>query len=169
MTFLREHVYQLPLALHFDVSSGVRLVAFLGALRGFIEQTAPGMTQWESRTHNGIDYVRVTPSELAANDAEASVYYAASGRALIVSFDEAVLQRALDRGTEDAQDGGRQLGNQLTVQLDRTFLDAVEPVLSVENQRSQMILTTTQRCFSAFLLGSPPETIGACRAAYMTR
>jgi hypothetical protein len=139
VTFLGEHLYRLPVALHFDVTSGFKLVAFLGALRGFIEQTAPGMTRWESRTHNGIDYVRVTPSEQAMAEgddlADASVYYAASGQALIVSFDEEVLRRALDRqaGTGAAGQGVRQwLGKQLGVQLDKTFLESVEPALSAQ-------------------------------------
>jgi len=52
-------------ALWVEVSSGLKLTAFLGGVRAFIEQTAPGMTEWESLEYRGQPYVKITPTERA--------------------------------------------------------------------------------------------------------
>src|ERR1043165_8188319 len=57
--FLEDRVYQIPIALHAEVESGLKLTAFLGALRAYLDQSAPGMTVWENRTHNNQPYVVV--------------------------------------------------------------------------------------------------------------
>src|SRR5205085_1557727 len=48
--FLAKSGWHLPAALHAEVSDGTKLTLFLVALRGFVEQAAPGMTLWENRT-----------------------------------------------------------------------------------------------------------------------
>ena len=53
----------LPLGIYAEVSSGLRLTAFLAGARTFIEQSAPGMTRWETREHDGQPYVRVSLAE----------------------------------------------------------------------------------------------------------
>ncbi|MBW3598914.1 MAG: hypothetical protein KY475_16780 [Planctomycetes bacterium] len=100
--FAEENLHRLPVALHISSRSTLKLTAFLTALRGFIEQTAPGMTVWETRTHNGEPYVEISPSERAQGDLgdefdRLAIYYAASGQGLTVTLNESVLQRALDR------------------------------------------------------------------------
>lgn len=101
--FFDDNAHRLPVALHAEVGSALKLTAFVAAARSFIEQSSPGMTAWEPREHNGQQYVRVGLSESAKAEAgdspfdQVSVYYAATPRALILSLNENVLKRALDR------------------------------------------------------------------------
>ena len=50
--FLEKNFGRLPVALHVDVASPLKLTAFIVALRGMVEQTAPGMVVWESLTYH---------------------------------------------------------------------------------------------------------------------
>ncbi len=83
--------------------SGLKLTAFLGGARAFIEQTAPGMTNWESLDYHGQPYVKITPTERAlppgpdGQAIDAHLFYVASGKFLLLTPSEAVLKRALDR------------------------------------------------------------------------
>ena len=99
--FHRHAWARVPVGLHADVSSSLKLTVFLAALRAFIEQTAPGMTAWESLDYGGQPYVRVKPTEQGqrelGGDANVALYYAPSPDGLIVTFNEAVLKCAIDR------------------------------------------------------------------------
>lgn len=101
--FVGENIDRLPVALYAEVSSPLKLTAFLAAARSFIDQSSPGMTAWTTLKHNEQPYVRVGLSETARADAggdafdRVAVYYAPTPRALIVSFNEEVLKRAIDR------------------------------------------------------------------------
>lgn len=96
-----EALPNLPLALHFEVNDGLGVTAFLATLRAFIEQSAPGQAQWETRLHGEVPYVRVGPTENAVRDADAprdmAVYYAVGGGSLVFTLNEELLKRAIDR------------------------------------------------------------------------
>jgi hypothetical protein len=62
------------------------------------------MTAWEALSHKDRPYVKVSPSERAKSEGEVpeemrslAVYYAAAGGSLVVTMNEALLRRALDR------------------------------------------------------------------------
>jgi hypothetical protein len=100
--FMDREAYRLPVAVHAEVASAMKLAAFLTAARSFVEQSAPDITTWETRQHGEQAYVRVgvtpgEPGEAPENADKLAVYYAATPKALIVSLREDVLQRALDR------------------------------------------------------------------------
>ncbi len=104
--FLESSFGRLPVALWVDVSSGFKLTLFLAAARASIEQTAPGMTNWESLDYHGQPYVKISPTERASSalppgqdgkPVEAHLFYVASGSFLLLTPSEAVLKRALDR------------------------------------------------------------------------
>jgi hypothetical protein len=98
--FATANVHRLPIALNFEVKSGLKLVAFLSALRTFIEQAAPGMTVWETLKHGEQSYVKVGPSPMARSGNvwdNLALYYSPSGDALVVSLSEDVVRRAIDR------------------------------------------------------------------------
>ena len=82
--FLEEQGWRMPLAVRAEVSSGLKLTGFLAALRGFIEQVAPGMLNWESLTYHEQPYVKITPTERAIGQTEQirnlAIYYSASGK-----------------------------------------------------------------------------------------
>lgn len=87
---------RLPLALHIEVRDGLRLTAFLIALRALAEQSTPGMTTWETITRDGRSYVRIGLAQTGAG-LPGGIYYAATPRALVVSANEAMVQRFLAR------------------------------------------------------------------------
>lgn len=101
--FMASNFGRAPVAVQFEVSNGLKLTAFLAALRAFVEQTSPGMTQWESLRYHDQAYVKVSPTAKARGagglrDVEdLAVYYSASGDALVVTLREDVLKRAIDR------------------------------------------------------------------------
>jgi hypothetical protein len=100
---------QVPVGIQVEVTSGLELTKFLVALRVVVESSAPGMLKWELCEHRGEPYAKVSAGEIAkdrhqgeaipfAREFEsAALYYAASGDALIISPNENVLRRALDR------------------------------------------------------------------------
>jgi hypothetical protein len=112
--FMRHAWGKLPIGLHAEVGSSLKLTAFLAAVRAFIEQTAPGMTIWESLTYRDEPYVRIKPTERATKeigeDANVAIYYAPSADGLTVTLNEAVIKRAIDRRL-DRRDAKNVSGN----------------------------------------------------------
>ncbi len=149
--FFARNIHRLPVALHVEVQSGLKLAAFLAGMRAFIEQTAPGMTVWETKTYNERPYVKVAPSEEAKSEEnqleKLALYYSASGEALIVTLNEDLLKRALDRqtarraakkeGTEIPVPGRRWIGETMGFQIDRRFVRVLEAYFS-ENYQHMM-------------------------------
>src|SRR5262249_35858666 len=99
--FQQHALRDLPVALVAEVSSPLKLTAFLTALRGFIEQTSPGLTVWESLTYRDQPYVRVKATEQArrtiGEEADLAIYYAPTAESLTITLSETVLKHALDR------------------------------------------------------------------------
>jgi hypothetical protein len=99
--FMQANIARLPIGLRVEVSSGLRLAGFLVALRTYVEQTAPQMTQWQNLKYNDRAYVKITPTETAKTQetdiANVALFYAATGKSLLITPNESLLQRALDR------------------------------------------------------------------------
>ncbi|MFP6900557.1 MAG: hypothetical protein VCA36_06415, partial [Opitutales bacterium] len=101
--FVEDNVGRTPLAMNVEVTNPFKLTVFLSALRAWIEQTAPGMTEWTNHKHNGQGYVKIAPSgevreDLAEEGAgDLALYYAPSTKLFTLTFDETVLKRAIDR------------------------------------------------------------------------
>ena len=100
--FMETNWPRLPVVLEIEAVNGLKLAAFLSALRAWIEQTAPGMTAWEAREYAGLGYVRIGATQQArqsigAELPEFAMYYAPTGKALILTLNEGQLKKALDR------------------------------------------------------------------------
>ena len=101
--FLSDHFLQLPVSLHVEVADGLRLTAFLVALRAMAQQSAPGMLAWTNHEHAGLSYVRVGLTEEGKRDfpfeedMDPALFYAASGDGLHLSLNEDVVRRHLER------------------------------------------------------------------------
>ncbi len=96
---LEAEGFALPIALQIEVGSVAKLAAFLAGVRTLVD-TVPDLTMWTPSTHNDRRYVRVALDEGAkAGDPwdEVEVFYAATPRALIITPNEDVMRRALDR------------------------------------------------------------------------
>ena len=141
--FQQHALRDLPVALVAEVSSPLKLTAFLTALRGFIEQTSPGLTVWESLTYRDQPYVRIKATEQArrtiGEEADLAIYYAPSGDSLTITLSEEVLKHALDRRLAREEDqkkkgpnekgvgvpdlGQPWLGSSLCLQVDRQMFE----------------------------------------------
>ena len=146
--FLEENYAQLSVALHFEVKNSLGVVAFLAAVRAYIEQTAPQMTAWANREHHGRPYVKVSASD-QANDPENpwAVYYAVTPGALTVTLSEPLLQRALARQSTNAAptppalpSDRLWLGGNLGLTAERRFLEVLETLSRRELQASRQLL-----------------------------
>lgn len=149
--FMERNWHRLPVCVHIEVRNGLKLTAFLAGVRTLIEQSAPGMTTWETMTHNDQPYVKVSASVQAMSDEEMSeklaLYYSASGDALILTQNEQLLKRAMDRqaarriakknGEEPPKIGPEWIGDNLCFQIKRRFQDALLP-LYAESYRHLM-------------------------------
>ncbi len=99
--FMKDNLSRLPMVLHIDVDNPFKLSAFLVSLRAFVEQTAPNLTLWTPLKYNEQSYVKISnaATENQANNAWANyaIYYTALPDALIISLDESMLKKILDR------------------------------------------------------------------------
>ena len=134
--FFEKNWGRLPVAVHFEVSNALKLAAFLGAARGYIEQSSPGLTLWETLQYNDTPYVKVSPSPASVADdphmRDAAIYYAVTGKSLVLTLSEPLLKRSLDRvavrrkavadGKQAAADGAPWLGESLAVRIDQKLL-----------------------------------------------
>ncbi|HEY5314334.1 MAG TPA: hypothetical protein VIK18_17505 [Pirellulales bacterium] len=90
-----------PIAVNIEIDSTLKAVAFLAALRAFVEQTSPGMLRWENLPHGEQGYVKISTTPRGAQqglgDQKLAIYYALTSEALTISPNEQLIQRALDR------------------------------------------------------------------------
>lgn len=89
--YLLENHQLIPLSVVFDVSNSLALTAFLPALRGMIEQTVPGMTNWENLSQNEQTYVRISVKD-ATGEWTPALHYAVTPKRLILSLNEDLLK-----------------------------------------------------------------------------
>ncbi len=93
-----------PIALRCDMRDPVLLTAFLSGLRAMEEKSAPGMLLWETLEYKEQPYVKVGPKDEArAHFGQLTVYYLATGDALLVTLNEDLLKRAIDRRIAGAE------------------------------------------------------------------
>lgn len=135
--FMEKNASRVPVALHAEVSSGVKLAVFLASLRAFIDQSAPGMLAWENLTHQDQTYVKVGASAQAKAQGrgameDLTLYYAATPQALVVTLSEAVLKRSIERGVARGNAKASEkpadapppwLGRSVCLQIDRGGID----------------------------------------------
>ena len=151
--FLEENMFRLPIAIHVDVSNGLKLTGFLAGFRAFIEQTAPGMTRWETKEHAGRSYVKIAATDetrrmvRGEREAEIALFYAPSADSLVVTLNEDVMKRSLERqvAATKKQDKAQQttpvgkswIGRNVGVQVQRNLLQVLE-MFDADNYQRHM-------------------------------
>ena len=98
---MEKNVGRLPAAIRVEVSSSLKLAMFLSGLRGYVEQTSPGLVRWETLKYKDQPYVKVSPVEKNGRRMvpleNIAVYYVTAPDSLTVTLSEKVLQRVIDR------------------------------------------------------------------------
>ncbi|HWP41123.1 MAG TPA: hypothetical protein VNL70_09370, partial [Tepidisphaeraceae bacterium] len=130
--FLEHNLSRLPIALYAESRDPLRLAAFLTAFRGFVEQTAPNLTRWETLRHADVSYVKVQ-AEAVVNGNPIALYYVALPAALIVSPSEPVIRRAIERNAGPATRPATQsaytwLGGNVGVRIDPRLLEVLDRI-----------------------------------------
>ncbi|MEK7414449.1 MAG: LysM peptidoglycan-binding domain-containing protein, partial [Planctomycetota bacterium] len=100
LRFVQDNISRLPLGLNVSVADPLKLALCLTALRGMVDQSAPGMAEWNQRTWKDIPYVMISPAAQARGmmgPRDMQIGYVALPEGLTVSPNEAVIQRAIDR------------------------------------------------------------------------
>lgn len=126
-----EMLFHMPLLVRVESNSRLKLAAFLTALKAAINQSAPDLVDWSIRKHNKRSYVVVSGDDEEFGTATA-VYYAALPKALLISLDEDVLRRAIDRelaGPSKEDTVPLSAGRQLLLQTSPQFLVEVTEFL----------------------------------------
>ena len=100
--FELDSLGQLPIGIRVESNSSLKLALFMGALKGLAETSSPGLLSWETRKHGERSYVAVIGN---GDDigTEITLYYAALPTALLLSLDEGILKRAIDREMKVAE------------------------------------------------------------------
>ena len=123
----QKFAWKLPIGVRAEVANGFKLTAFLATVRAFIEQAAPGMVTWQNLTHRDLPYVKIAPTEqtkgVLGEAADLAIYYAPSAEDLVISLNENVIKRALERRAE------RKAGNAETAKTDKPAVETELPWL----------------------------------------
>jgi hypothetical protein len=157
-SFFEANLYRLPVAITAEVKDSLKLTLFLSGVRAFIEQTAPGLLSWTALEYHGQPYVKIAATENGRSAvpfaAKLAIHYAATPRRLIVTLNEDVLKRAIDRqaaaknaknkqevhsAAKPASDAPRPwLGKSMALQIDRQALDLLESVFGRHEYQALM-------------------------------
>ncbi|MEX1368079.1 MAG: hypothetical protein AB1Z98_33425, partial [Nannocystaceae bacterium] len=145
---LARHVGRLPVYVAAHVRNPTALISTLTAIRGTVDQVAPGMLRWgEHSRHRDYAIVRIgvdpkAPGE-AADYAEAiALYYVQAGGTLIVALDPEVLAAVIDRvvdggGPKRGTDSGPQFVMEARLAEGRASYTAAAWALQGQANRSQ--------------------------------
>ena len=135
-TFMEANFTSLPLALHCEVKNPLGLAAFLTAFHAFVDQSAPRLTTWENLDYQNQPYVKITArtGEGRPGARDVAIYYAATLRSLIVTLNEPLLKRALDRQAARSSAGNQEkpaadnpwLGKSFCVAAAPRFIDVLQ-------------------------------------------
>jgi hypothetical protein len=144
--FMTHNWHQLPVALNCEVKNSLAVAAFLTTLRAFVDQSAPQMTRWQNLEYNGQAYVRVDGRQMAADSglAQAAIFYAVTPKSLVLTLNEPLLKRAIDRakaGNKLAADIPPWLGTNLCLQLNHEFLSVLGSVFDEPYEDAQQLLS----------------------------
>ena len=134
-----ESFKDMPVLIRVDVESRIKLALFLTALKGSIEASSPDLVSWETREHGKRKYVAVIgdPDEVGV---DISLYYAARPTGLLISLNEEMLKRAIDR--EEEVEKGKKGREQIMVRTSPGFL------VSFGETASERSLELRQRALS---------------------
>lgn len=116
-----DHLTELPVLLRVDVESKLKLALVLTAVKGAIETASPDLVDWQTKKHGEIKYVEMKGDgdDLGIR---LSIYYATLPGAFLVSPNEDMLKRAIDREVNEPKKGKAE--GQILAQTTPQFLSS---------------------------------------------
>ena len=133
--FIEKNLGRIPLGFNVEVRNPFKLTAFLAGLRAWIEQTAPSMTLWTSKSYKKQGYVKITPGKGLTDDlikegsAPIALYYVPSPRLLTISLSEEMIHRAIDRNLLNREENASNI--RASWAGNSTALQASKPITSI--------------------------------------
>ena len=97
-----EDLKRLRAVVRIASSNGLRLAAFVTALRTLVEGSAPGAVEWHQESEGEHRFVRLSADDLAD---DLALYYATTSDAWILSLHRESLVQALERGSRSDEPG----------------------------------------------------------------
>lgn len=136
--FMENNIAKIPLAFRLDSKSPLKLAMFMTGLRTYIEQTAPGLTTWESMTYKDQPYVRIRPNIGGIVGSQFYIYYATKPDHLLITVNEGILKRSLDRDKTETDDIKNDdipwQGKNLCLKMKSRFIDTIDTLFGKEWQ-----------------------------------
>ena len=103
----QQNMGRAPIAVRIDSDNPLKLAVFLATARSYIEQTSPGLTNWDALKYKEQGYVRISPvkgkNSVPQEMENLAIYYTTVGGALTVTLSERVLQQAIDRAERESR------------------------------------------------------------------
>jgi hypothetical protein len=97
-SWIEENLARLPLAITIAVRNPLKLAAFLSGVKVLVEQSAPGLVSWSTRSWKDISYAVVSPSAENRNMFKnAELLYLAAPEGLTITLSESVMHHAIER------------------------------------------------------------------------
>src|SRR5262249_16356231 len=93
--FWKKNGYEIPIAISVAVPDPVKPAKFRKELKDYLSGEPCNPIQWEQREHQGISYMRLHAT--AFETAQLSIYSLALPDQWLISLNERVVQRAIDR------------------------------------------------------------------------
>lgn len=94
----------LPVGMRVAVDSQFGAAGFLTGVRALVEEAIPGMLLYESHAHGERQYVGVSLVDDMGFEEPPTLYYVLLPQGLIFSFSDRVIERAIDRASNAAQE-----------------------------------------------------------------
>jgi hypothetical protein len=135
--FEEGNINRLPVGVEVASNNPLKLAAFLTGLRGMVEQSAPGLTQWEALNYRDVPYVKISPRDddgmMGIPDSFAIYYTPANGR-LFVTLSEGVLKRHIDRRLDKQPESqpAKWSGENMALRLDERAVPVLDRLYMLE-------------------------------------
>ena len=110
---------EMPVLVRVDVESKIKLALFLTAFKGAVQVASPDLVDWETRKHGERKYV-VMSADADDLGFPISIYYATVPGAFLVTLNEEMLKRAIDRELNEDKKGKAE--GQILAQTNPRFL-----------------------------------------------
>lgn len=128
------HLHRIPIGVAVGVRNPLALAGFLTAVRAMIDQSAPNLVRFQVQKHREVGYTRIAPvsQNLVGGNRELALYYLPLPNQLLISLNEKVIQRAIDRSIDGQKENKKAdwLGKTLAFKADGAILPLIASMIN---------------------------------------